>query len=49
MEKACSVTIVATIHDAVHKIQDEPNDPCEQVDSFVSSSPFHLMIRGKYF
>jgi hypothetical protein len=31
MEKVCSVTITATVHDAVHTIQDELMGSSEQV------------------
>lgn len=33
MDKDCSVTVTATVHDAVHKIQDELLDTNEQVGS----------------
>ncbi len=31
MDKVCSVTVTATVHDAVHKIQDELEENNDQV------------------
>ena len=36
IDKACSVTIMATIHDAVHQIQNDPSDQSEQVDIWLA-------------
>jgi hypothetical protein len=44
MDKICKVTITATIHDAVRRIQDEAPDENSQVRTYAIRSPHRRVL-----
>ncbi len=47
MDKVCSVTVTATVHDAVHKIQDELVESNDQVGLKKKKNYFEFLHLSK--